>query len=139
MKYQILDGGYPLQRAHFDDAGIDFRCPEEVTLFAHDSKVIDLRVAVQIPVGQVGFMKSKSGLMVNHGVICLGGVIDSGFRGSLRVRMMNTSDTPYTFKKGDKVVEMVLCDTQLCDLVQSPYLDDSVSGRGDNGYGSTGR
>lgn len=139
MKVKIEENGYMPMRAHFDDAGIDFRTPEEFTLNPLESHVVELNVKVQIPVGYFGKMESKSGLMVNHGVVCMGGVIDSGFRGNIKVRMMNLSDKPYTFRKGDKVVQMVLIPVLLADIESVETLDVSESGRETSGYGSTGR
>lgn len=139
MKVKIEENGYMPMRAHFDDAGIDFRTPEEFTLKPLESHVVDLNVKVQIPVGYFGKLESKSGLMVNHGVICMGGVIDSGFRGNIKVRMMNLSDKSYTFHKGDKLVQMVLIPVLLADIESVETLDVSESGRETSGYGSTGR
>lgn len=140
MKVMVERGGYMPQRAHFDDAGIDFRTPEEFTLQPHGgSRVVDLKVRVQIPVGCFGKLESKSGLNVNHNIQCTGGVIDSGFRGSIKVRITNNGDQAYTFKQGDKIVQMVLIPVLLADLQQVPMLDDSISGRDEAGWGSTGR
>lgn len=143
MKVKIVkdDGlsGYRPVRAHFDDAGIDFFAPKEFTVPARGSYLIDLMVEVQIPIGYFGKMESKSGLMTKHGVVCAGGVIDSGFRGSIKVRMENHGDEDYHFNQGDKVVQMVImpCLLDTCTIV--PYLDPSESGRDASGWGSTGR
>lgn len=139
MYYAADDGAFDIKRAHFDDAGIDMRTPEWFVLRAGEQKVVDLKVRVQIPVGYYGKMESKSGLMVNHGIICMGGVVDSGFRGTIKVRMWNTSCEDYTFEKGDKLVQMVLIPVLLADLVKTDKLDEAVSGRNENGWGSTGR
>ncbi len=100
---------------------------------------MDLGVSVQIPLGYFGKMESKSGLMVNHGIICMGGVIDSGFRGTIKIRMWNTSNEDYEFHRGDKLVQMVLVPVLLADLVATNMLDDSYFGRNTSGWGSTGR
>lgn len=140
MKIKVYDGGYLPERAHFDDAGIDFRTPEQFTLEPNGgAKVIDLKVAVQIPIGYFGKMESKSGLMVKNGVVCAGGVVDSGFRGTIKVRMINNGDEPYTFEIGDKVVQMVLIPCGLFDIEPKEELDLSDSGRNESGWGSTGR
>lgn len=139
MIYALKEYAKDISRAHFDDAGIDMRIPRRLVLRAGEQAVIDLGVCVQIPVGYYGKMESKSGLMVNHGIICMGGVIDSGFRGTIKVRMWNTSDKDYVFDEGDKAVQMVLIPVLLCDLTETETLDASVSGRDENGWGSTGR
>lgn len=139
MNVKVFDGGYMPRRAHFDDAGIDLMTPEGFTLRPGESRVVDLKVGFEIPVGYFGKLESKSGLNVNHGVICPGGVIDSGFRGSVKVRMLNTGSKDYTFMRGDKVVQMVLIPVLLADLNEVDELTPSESGRDNSGYGSTGR
>lgn len=139
MKYKVYDGGYPLKRAHFDDAGIDIRTPEKFTLEPGKSIVVDTKVAVQIPIGYFGKLESKSGLNVNHCIIATGGVVDSGFRGTIKVRLYNFGDEAYTFQKGDKITQLVLIPVLLADLEQADELDPSESGRNASGWGSTGR
>lgn len=141
-EYDFLEGE-PIKRAHFDDAGIDFRSPIDFILTPagtkYDQYVIDTGIHVQIPVGYFGKMESKSGLMVNHGVCCMGGVVDSGFRGTVKVRMINHGHEQYHFSVGDKLCQMVLIPTLLADLERVDELGESVSGRGDSGFGSTGK
>lgn len=143
MKYKVLEGGFAPTRAHFDDAGIDLRTPETFMLAAAgepgDSAVIDTKVAFQIPIGYFGKIEAKSGLNVNHNIRSTGGVIDSGFRGTIRVRITNYGHDPYIFKKGDKITQMVLIPCGLFDLEKVDELDPSESGRDENGWGSTGK
>lgn len=139
MKIKLFDGGIMPTRAHFDDAGIDLYAPQRVTIQPNGYAVIDLKVAVQIPVGYFGKLESKSGLNINHSVVSLGGVIDSSYRGSIKAKMYNFGVKPYTFHEGDKVVQMVLIPCGLPDLEQVDELDPSVSGRGNSGFGSSGR
>ena len=139
MKVKVLPGGFAPSRAHFADAGVDFRTPEAFTLGAGESKVIDLKVAVEIPVGMYGLMESKSGLMTKHHIVVEGGTIDAGFRGSIKISMANHGTEPYHFFQGDKIAQMVVmpCDLSSIDVVES--LDEPDDGRGTDGYGSTGR
>ena len=143
MKYKLSQehagGAYAPERAHFDDAGIDLRAPERTVLRRGEQVVIDSGVSVQIQVGYFGKMESKSGLMVNHGIICMGGVIDSGYRGTIKIRIWNTSTEDYVLEKGAKVVQLVVIPTLLTDLVRVHELDDAVSGRNEGGFGSTGK
>ena len=144
MKYKVYEGGYEPKRAHFDDAGIDFRTPEAFELqpagTPGDSYVVDLKVAVEIPIGFFGKMESKSGLMVNHSVCCAGGVVDSGFRGTIKVRMINHDpEHSHKFERGDKVVQMVVQPVLLCTLEKFDELDPADSGRNESGWGSTGK
>ena len=139
MKVKLLDGGKMPCRAHFDDAGMDFFSPEDFGIPAHGAYLLDLKVCVEIPLGFFGKMESKSGLMTKKGIVCAGGVIDSSFTGSIKVRMENHGDEYYRFNKGDKVVQMVLIPCLLPTLEQVDELDPPISGRGESGWGSTGR
>lgn len=143
MKYMLNDGAYAPVRAHFDDAGIDLRTPEAFDLGPAgsdtDQYVVDLKVHVEIPAGYYGKLESKSGLMINHGVCSTGGVIDSGFRGTVKAMMINHSHKPYHFERGDKVVQMVVQPVLMCTLDKVYKLDPSESGRDCSGFGSTGR
>ena len=135
----ILDvGAYLPTYAHDDDAGMDLRTPVAFIVPAHGSYTVDTGVHIQIPVGQVGFIKSKSGLNVKGGLTATG-VVDSGFSGSIRVKLYNHSDEDYMFSRGDKITQLVLL------YIAKPengfevvdHFDETE--RGDNGFGSTGR
>lgn len=141
MKVKVYEGGYTPTRAHFDDAGIDFYSPDDFTIPAKGAYLIDLKVAVELPIGTFGKMESKSGLMTQRGVVCAGGIIDSGFRGTIKVRMENHGDAPYTFRKGEKVTQMVIIPVLLAtiDDVDNAELDPADSGRNKSGWGSTGK
>ena len=96
MKVLLDDGAYMPERAHEADAGYDIKSPVDGYIPAHESAVIDSGVHVQIPKGQVGFLKSKSGLNVKFGITSEG-VIDSGYTGSITVKLYNHSVYPYGF------------------------------------------
>lgn len=134
----VLDGGaYAPIRAHETDAGLDLRSPIDVTIPAKGSAVIDTGVHISILRGTVGFLKSKSGLNVKHGIICEG-VIDAGYTGSIVAKLYNLSDTDYEIKAGDKITQLVIL-----PIVHNPALmlvdklEDTE--RGNGGFGSTGR
>lgn len=145
MKVKVYGGGYLPERAHFDDAGADLRTVVGFTLqpagYNGDSVVVNTQVAFEIPVGWYGKLESKSGLNVKHAVVCTGGVIDSGFRGTVKVRMMNQGHEPYTFHAGDKICQIVFmpCGLFTFEDVGDGELDPADSGRNYNGWGSTGR
>ena len=135
----ILDvGAYLPTYAHDADAGMDLRTPVAFIVPAHGSYTVDTGVHMQIPVGQVGFIKSKSGLNVKGGLTATG-VVDSGFSGSIRVKLYNHSDEDYMFSRGDKITQLVLL------YIAKPENGFEVvdhfeeTERGDNGFGSTGR
>ena len=138
MKVFLDVGAYMPTYAHDADAGMDLRTPVAFIVPAHGSYTVDTGVHIQIPVGQVGFIKSKSGLNVKGGLTATG-VVDSGFSGSIRVKLYNHSDEDYMFSRGDKITQLVLL------YIAKPENGFEVvdhfeeTERGDNGFGSTGR
>ena len=137
MKVKIDDGGYMPKRAHAVDAGLDLCTPELIVVPAHGACVVDTRVHLAIPAGWLGKIESKSGLMVRHGVMSTGGVVDSGYTGSIAVKLENHNMFPYVFERGDKIAQIIFIPCLLDELHQVPDLD--ATDRGDAGFGSTGR
>ena len=136
MKVMLDDGAYMPERAHEDDAGYDIKSPQDGYIPAHESRVVDSGVHVQIPKGHVGFLKSKSGLNVKFGITSEG-VIDSGYTGSIVVKLYNHSDFPYGFKAGDKITQLVILPILTPELEEVDSFPDTE--RGSNGFGSSGR
>lgn len=135
MKVKLDPGAFLPERAYPSDAGMDLRSPVEVIVPAHGSAVINTGVHVQIPAGYAGFLKSKSGLNVKHGITSEG-VIDSGYTGSIVVKLYNSGDIPFPVVPGDKISQLVVLPVMLDDV----ELAASIEGeRGSNGFGSTGR
>lgn len=133
----VEDGAFMPDRAHRNDAGADIRTPVPFTLKAHGSYIVNTGVGIQIPDGWFGKLESKSGLNVKASVVCPGGVIDAGFRGTIVVRLENHSSIDYHFKAGEKIVQLVILPCLLCDFKRVDRLDDAE--RGDSGFGSTGK
>lgn len=133
----ILDNGaFKPEFAHKTDAGADLRSPVEAVVPAHGSVVIDTGVHVEIPEGYVGILKSKSGLNVKHDLIGTG-TIDSGYSGSIRVKLYNLGDNDYQIMRGDKIIQMVILPCGYCEFTQVEKFAETE--RGDGGFGSTGR
>ena len=136
MKIKLDGGAYLSERAHETDAGYDLRTPHRVVLHPHSSVTVDTGVHVQIPEGCVGFLKAKSGLNVKHDITGTG-VIDSGYTGSIRVKLYNNGDMPHVFDVGDKLIQLVILPILTPELELVDELEDTE--RGSNGFGSTGR
>ena len=136
MNIIIDNGAFKPEFAHKTDAGADLRSPVEAVVPAHGSVVIDTGVHVEIPEGYTIFLKSKSGLNVKHNLIGEG-VVDSGFSGSIRVKLYNLGDTDYQILRGDKIIQMVILPCAYCEFTEVEQFADSE--RGDGGFGSTGR
>ena len=133
----ILDNGaFMPEFAHKTDAGADLRSPVYAVVPARGNTVIDTGVHVEIPEGYTIFLKSKSGLNVKHNLIGEG-VVDSGFSGSIRVKLYNLGDTDYQILRGDKIIQMVILPCAYCEFTQVEKFAETE--RGDGGFGSTGR
>ena len=138
MKLSVmLDTGVKMpQRAHRTDAGLDIFAREDAIIKAGGSYAFDTGVHIEIPDGYAGFLKSKSGLNVKHGITSEG-VIDAGYTGSIVVKLYNHSDTDYVVRTGDKISQLVILPVLLTDLELTDNLSDSD--RGEKGFGSSGR
>lgn len=138
MRVNVLldtDAFMPI-KAHDADAGFDLLSPCDFTINAHSHATIDLGVHFEIPVGYVGFLKSKSGLNVHNCITCEG-VIDSGYTGSIVAKLYNFSDISYNFYRGQKVTQIVFLPIPDVELKQVMNLQDTE--RGNNGFGSSGK
>lgn len=123
-------------KAHKEDGGFDLFSPKDVYIRAGGSAKIDTGVHIEIPKGFVGFLKSKSGLNVNHGITGEG-VIDAGYTGSIVAKLYNNGCDTVKFEKGQKIIQIVFLPIPFVKL----ELTDSFEAteRGDNGFGSSGR
>lgn len=125
---------------HAGDAGADMRADisEPVTIEPMGSAWVGTGVRVAIPDGFVGLQFPRSGLGCNHG-ICLAngtGVIDSGYRGEIRAKLLNLGPEPFTVNPGDRVCQLVIVPFARAAFV--PVEELPPSSRGTDGYGSTG-
>ena len=146
MKIMLDEGAILPTRAHETDAGLDLYTPVYMEVsrcrwnptegIVVGSATIDTGVHVEIPKGYVGFIKSKSGLNVKHGLTAEG-VIDCGYTGSIVVKLYNHTPQQYHFKAGDKIAQLVLLPIITPDLEVVDSLEETDRGTG--GFGSTGR
>ena len=136
MKSMLDNGAKMPTKAHRADAGFDLYSRETVIVSAKESATFDTGVHMQIPEGFVGFLKSKSGLNVKHGITSEG-VIDSGYTGSIVVKLYNHSGKDYKVQIGDKISQIVLLPIAMTDLELVKDFENSE--RGNNGFGSSGR
>ncbi len=124
--------------AHEGDAGLDLFTPETFTLKAGEKKIVDTKVAIELPEGTVGLIWDKSGLGCLKGIKTLGGVFDHGFRGSYTIGLINLSDQDYTFEAGDKICQLLIQPVVSVEVEKVEKLDKTTS-RGEGKFGSTGR
>lgn len=137
MRVVVDWGAFPPERAHKQDAGLDLRTPIAFTIKPGQACIVDTGTHVELPAGTYGRLESKSGLHINHGIVCLGGTIDEGYTGSIRVKLHNFGSKEYTFHGGDKIVQLVVIPIVRPEIEFVESLDKTE--RGDSGFGSTGK
>ncbi len=126
-------------RAHPGDAGLDLYALEPVTLEPGERASVATGIAVQIPAGQAGLVLPRSGLAARHGISVVNapGLIDSGYRGELRVLLLNTDRRErFELDAGARIAQLVLVRIEVPTPVEVAALDDSARGAG--GFGSSG-
>jgi dUTP pyrophosphatase len=134
-----MDTGLPLPAyARADDAGLDLRAAEAVTLAPGARALVPTGVALAIPAGFAGFVVPRSGLALRHGVTLLNtpGLIDAGYRGEIKVLLVNHGGEPVVLNRGDRVAQLVVQRVEHVALTPVSELPDSARGAG--GFGSTG-
>lgn len=138
MDLQQLDFDLPMPSyAHPGDAGLDLYAAAPA-LVTGETALIPTGVAVAVPDGYVGLVCPRSGLS-KYGVTVANapGVVDSGYRGELMVRLTTTSKTPYRVNFGDRIAQLLIVPIARPEVTVVDRLDDTE--RGANGFGSTGR
>jgi dUTP pyrophosphatase len=126
-------------RAHEHDAGLDLHALKEAVLGPGERAVIRTGIAIEIPSGQAGLVLPRSGLAHRHGIALVNapGLIDSGYRGELKVLLLNTDRSrPFEVSPGDRIAQLVLVAVQTHDVVEVQEL--AMSERGTGGFGSSG-
>jgi dUTP pyrophosphatase len=140
LEVRRLDPGLPLPAyAHPGDAGLDLHAADTTLLRPGERALVPTGVAVAIPAGWAGFVHPRSGLAVDHGVTVLNapGTIDAGFRGELKVLLVNLGAEPFEVSHGQRIAQLVLEPVGRAEVREVALLDETV--RGGGGFGSTGR
>lgn len=133
----VLDQGARCPtRAHETDAGYDLYSNEEVLIGTLEKALVSTGVKMTIPNGYFGKIFSRSGLAVKSDLEVGAGVIDSGYRGEVKVLLRNHSNTHQIIKRGEKIAQIVFLPYMAFNIVQVDNLDKSD--RGEAGFGSTG-
>jgi dUTP pyrophosphatase len=127
-------------RAHPDDAGLDLHALEAATLAPGERASIPTGIAIEIEPGHAGLVLPRSGLAARHGISVVNapGLIDSGYRGELRVLLLNNdSSASFEVEAGDRIAQLVLIAVAIADPVEVTQLSETPRGVG--GFGSSGR
>ena len=132
---QLKPGAKLPQRAYSSDAGADLFAYEDCEIYPNEQKLVDTGIAVKIPQGFGGFVynrssQGKKGITIPHSV----GVIDSGYRDTIKVLLKNIGDDPYKIEQGDRIAQLVIQKVEL--FAFKDIWNDSSRGTG--GFGSTG-
>jgi dUTP pyrophosphatase len=132
---QLKPGAKLPQRAHHSDAGADLFSYEDCEIYPGEQKLVDTGIAIKIPQGFGGFVynrssQGKKGITIPHSV----GVIDSGYRDTIKVLLKNIGDDPYKISTGDRIAQLVVQKVELVGF--KDIWNDSTRGTG--GFGSTG-
>lgn len=109
----------------------------DVIIYSETRELIDTNIAIEIPTGYVGIIKPRSGLALRCGIDVLAGVIDSDYRGPVGVILQNEDgDMPFVVSCGDRIAQIVFIEHGSPEIVE--VEDFSDTGRGSDGFGSTG-
>jgi dUTP pyrophosphatase len=136
---RLRDDAVVPQRAYHGDAGLDLAACERVELAPGERAVVGTGLAVAIPEGYAGFVQPRSGLADRHGVSIVNspGLIDSGYRGELKVILLNTDTThPFVVEPGMRIAQLVVLEVPELELVELDELP--ATERGVRGHGSSG-
>ena len=138
---RILDPDLPIPRyASEGDAGLDLLAAESISLEPGQRTAVPTGLAVAIPEGHAGFVHARSGRSLKEGLALANapGLIDSGYRGEIKVIVVNLDRTsPIDISRGDKIAQLVVQAVEQVVLEPVDELPDSE--RGEGGFGSTGR
>lgn len=125
------------QYAHPHDAGMDLFAIEHVIIPVGGRVLVGTGIAVEIPEGYVGLVWDKSGLSNTHGLKTLGGVIDAGYRGEIKVGLVNLGQAECAIGAGHKIAQILIQKVEHPTIALVDELTESV--RGESGFGSTGK
>jgi dUTP pyrophosphatase len=141
VRVQRVRGGARLpSRAHDGDAGLDLYAAQHARIDPGERASVATGIAVEIPPGHAGLVLPRSGLAARHGIALVNspGLIDSGYRGEVKVLLLNTDRTDaFEVSPGDRIAQLVLSPVAEADPVEVTELETSARGAG--GFGSSGR
>tara|TARA_R110000744_G_scaffold263780_1_gene378062 strand:- start:6 stop:434 length:429 start_codon:yes stop_codon:yes gene_type:complete len=133
---KLLDVASVPTRAHEHDAGWDLYSSELAFVISSKRKVVSTAISLVIPDGYVGLIWPRSGLAAKKGIDVFAGVIDSGYRGEIKVCLYNSSEINFEINKGDRIAQIIFHKLPQTEMLEVDSLDDSI--RGDSGFGSSG-
>ena len=139
IKFIPLRGGAHIpQKAHEDDAGFDLYASEDILLKAHCFGCVPTAISIELPDGFEAQVRPRSGLAAKYGVTVLNapGTIDAGYRGEIKVILINHGNEDFTITAGMRIAQMIISPVLLARFVEASSLAESD--RGEGGFGSSG-
>jgi dUTP pyrophosphatase len=135
---RLRDDAVVPERAYAGDAGLDLASCERVELRPGERATVGTGLAIAIPDGYAGFVQPRSGLAARHGLTIVNtpGLVDSGYRGELRIVLLNTDKSePFVVEPGMRIAQLVVLQVPGIDPVEVDELPESE--RGVRGFGSS--
>lgn len=120
-----------------DDAAVDLHCIAGATVPPGEGRSFDTGWAIELPPGTVGLIWGRSGLSFKHNLTTLGGMIDPGFRGEVKVYLYNAGKEPYTVADGERIAQLLVVSVDRLEFEEVGELSKSV--RGSDALGSSGK
>ena len=139
MSLEFIDAiisEYTPTRAHWNDAGLDLFSMETKYIPPNNSALFSTGIKMAIPSGYYGQVSSRSSLAIKN-IEVGAGIIDSSYRGEIKVLLRNFNVTSFPIEKGQKIAQLIIQPCWIGDLNPVTYLEDT--NRGDGGFGSTGK
>ena len=135
---KLREGAHIPQKAHEDDAGFDLYASEDFLLRAHGFGCVPTAVSIELPHGTEAQVRPRSGLAARHGVTVLNapGTIDAGYRGEVKVILINHGDADFEITAGMRIAQLVISSVISAEFIEVSSLEDSD--RGEGGFGSSG-
>ena len=140
LRFQLLsEAAHAPSRAHDGDAGLDLHAAELAAIEPGARASVGTGVAIEVPPGHAGLVLPRSGLAARHGIALVNapGLIDSGYRGELRVLLLNTGGERFEVGIGDRIAQLLVTPFAETEPVEVSEL--GTSARGTGGFGSSGR
>lgn len=137
VEVRVRGGGELPSYASEGAAGADLRACETVIISPGERAAVRTDLQLEIPAGHVGLIWPRSGLAVGQGIDTLAGVVDSDYRGELRVVLINHGEETLVIQPGDRIAQLLIQRVERASFVRSATL--TPTGRGDAGFGSSGR
>ena len=135
---KLREGAHIPQKAHEDDAGFDLYASEDFLLKAHSFGCVPTAISMELPRGTEAQVRPRSGLAGRHGITVLNapGTIDAGYRGEVKVILINHGDNDFEITAGMRIAQLVISSVINASFVEVSSLDRSD--RGEGGFGSSG-